>query len=63
VAAYDGVIVMLFRPVGLALAGPFAEKFGVETTLNGAAILVVLAILFSLLFPEVRKFERLQQDR
>jgi MFS family permease len=63
VAAYDGVIVMLFRPVGLALAGPFADKFGVERTLNGAAILVVLAILFSLLFPEVRKFERLQQDR
>ena len=28
-------------------------------TLNGAAILVVLAIIFSLLFPEVRKFERL----
>jgi hypothetical protein len=45
--------------VGLALAGPFAAKFGVEATLNGAAALVVLAIFFSLLFPEVRKFERL----
>jgi hypothetical protein len=50
---------MLFRPIGLALAGPLAEKFGVEFTLNGAALLVVIAILFSLLFPEVRKFERL----
>mgnify|MGYP003344135992 FL=1 len=59
VAAYDGVIVMLFRPVGLALAGPLAEKFGVEFTLNGAALLVIIAIAFSLLFPEVRKFERL----
>lgn len=59
VAAYDGVVVMLFRPVGLALAGPLSEKFGVEATLNGAAMIVVIAVLLSLLFPEVRKFERL----
>lgn len=59
VAAYDGVVVMLFRPIGLALAGPLSEKFGVEATLNGAAIIVVIAIFFSILFPEVRKFERL----
>ncbi len=57
VSAYDWFGSLVFTPLGLALVGPVAAGIGVDTTLYGAAGLISLAILLSLLSPEVRRLE------
>lgn len=54
VSAYDTMATLLFQPVGLAVAGPLSDLIGIEQTLYAGAILVLVAILISISFSEVR---------
>lgn len=54
VAAYDAFGSVLFGPVGLAIAGPLAEKFGPQPVLIGAGIVVSIAVTLSLFNRDIR---------
>ena len=51
-------ISILFMPLGLALAGPAADVFGVDATLIGGAVLAVAANVALLMIPEVWRIGR-----
>lgn len=57
VSAYDWFGSLVFTPLGFTLVGPVAAGVGVDATLYGAAGLISLAVLLSLLSPEVRRLE------
>jgi MFS family permease len=61
VSAYDTVGSFIFMPVGLALAGPAAEAFGVSSVLVFAAVFAVASSLVVVLIPSVREFRRLDE--
>ena len=55
VLAYDWLGSLALTPVGLALAGPLADRIGLTATLLGAAVLVTGSCLAVLAVPEVRR--------
>ncbi|MSY55162.1 MAG: MFS transporter, partial [Actinobacteria bacterium] len=61
VSAYDGMGSMLFRPIGLAIAGPLSLWIGVDKTLYFGAGLVAIAIALTLFVPEVRNLRRFEE--
>jgi predicted MFS family arabinose efflux permease len=58
VTAYDSLGSLVSVPVGFALAGPVAALIGVDATLIGAAVLMVVAGLAVLTVPSVRALRR-----
>ncbi|TRZ86659.1 MAG: MFS transporter [Streptomycetaceae bacterium] len=62
VSAYDGMGSMLFRPIGLAIAGPLSLWIGVDKTLYFGAGLVAIAIALTLFVPEVRNLRRFEEN-
>jgi MFS family permease len=58
VTAYDSLGSLVSVPVGFALAGPVATLIGVDATLIGAAVLMVVAGLAVLTVPSVRALRR-----
>jgi MFS family permease len=57
VYSYDMVGSFLAMPIGEVVAGPVSQAVGIETTLVGAAALVVLAVLGMLSSRDVRTLE------
>jgi MFS family permease len=60
VSAYDTVGSFVFMPVGLALAGPAADAFGVGTVLTVAATFALASSAAVVFVPSVREFRRLE---
>ncbi len=60
VSAYDGMGSMLFRPIGLAIAGPLSIWIGTTKTLYYGAALAAICIGLTLLVPQVRNLKRLE---
>jgi hypothetical protein len=54
VSSFDAMGSLLFRPVGLAIAGPLSTLFGLEKFIQILAAITVVAILIPLLDPTVR---------
>jgi predicted MFS family arabinose efflux permease len=54
VSSFDAMGTMMLRPVGLAIAAPFATLFGVENFLYALAVISALIIALSLFSKEVR---------
>jgi MFS family permease len=60
VASYDAFGSLALAPLGLVLAGPAAEKFGVENTLIGLGAVCAIALVAMLAVPGVRKLEAIE---
>jgi hypothetical protein len=58
VYSYDALGSLALVPLGLAVAGPFAELVGVRATLWGAAAIAVAVTLAVFLSHDVRTLER-----
>jgi MFS family permease len=58
VSAYDWLGSLVVMPLGFALAGPIAAVAGLNATLIGAAVLMVVAGLGALAVPSVRAVRR-----
>ncbi len=54
VSSFDAMGSLLFRPVGLAIAGPLSALFGLERFIQILAVITVIAIVIPLLDPTVR---------
>jgi hypothetical protein len=54
VSSYDFAVSLGLMPIGMAVAGPAADAFGVQTTLFGMSVLGVVAALAWLAAPGVR---------
>jgi MFS family permease len=54
VSSFDAMGSLLFRPVGLAIAGPLSTLFGLEKFIQILAAITVVAIVIPLLDPTVR---------
>jgi MFS family permease len=54
VSSFDAMGSLLFRPVGLAIAGPLSTLFGLEKFIQILAAITVVAIVIPLLDPKVR---------
>jgi MFS family permease len=54
VSSFDAMGSLLFRPVGLAIAGPLSTLFGLEKFIQILALITVVAIIIPLLDPTVR---------
>ena len=62
VSSYDFAVSLGLMPIGMALAGPAAETFGLHETLAGMSALGVLAALLWLAAPGVRGVRRAEPD-
>jgi len=60
VAAYDAFGSVLFGPVGLAIAGPLAERFGPQPILIGAGVLVLVMVTVSLFNRDIRNLRGIE---
>ena len=54
VSSFDAMGSLLFRPVGLAIAGPLSTFFGLEKFIQILAAITVVAIIIPILEPTVR---------
>ena len=54
VSSFDAMGSLLFRPVGLAIAGPLSTLFGLEKFIQILAAITVVAIVIPILDPTVR---------
>ena len=54
VSSFDAMGSLLFRPVGLAIAGPLSTLFGLEKFIQILAAITVVAVIIPLLDPTVR---------
>jgi cation transporter-like permease len=63
VYSYDMVGSFIAIPVGEIVAGPVAQVAGVEATLVGAAVLVVLSVLAMLSSRDVRHLRHRLRER
>lgn len=57
VNSYDSFGSFVFGPLGIMIAGPIAVAIGIDLTLVIGSVISVIAILASLLVPEVRNLE------
>jgi hypothetical protein len=48
---------LLFRPIGLAIAAPLSNLFGLSKFLTLAAALTAICIIIGLLDPQVRNMQ------
>ena len=60
VSSYDAFGSLAFTPIGLLLAGPAAERFGVGATLLVLGALIAITLLMMLATPSVRKLEAIE---
>ena len=58
VSAYDWLGSLVIMPIGFALAGPVSTLIGVDETLIGAAVLMVVSSVAVLAVPSVRALRR-----
>jgi predicted MFS family arabinose efflux permease len=58
VSSYDALGSFVFIPVGLVIAGPLADRFGVTETLWGLLAVGVLSVFAALASRDVRELER-----
>ena len=63
VSAFDAFGSVLLRPVGLIIAAPMAEWIGVTRTLEIFAGVSVVAIVASLVVPEVWKMQLTESSK
>jgi MFS family permease len=61
VSAYDSVGSFVFMPIGLALAGPAANAFGLDEVLFGIALFALVVSVFVAFVPAVRGFRRFEE--
>jgi MFS family permease len=61
VSAYDALGSFVFMPVGLAVAGPAADAFGVREVLIASAVFAVVSSVGVAMLPAVRAFRRVDQ--
>ncbi len=61
VSSYDVLGSFALIPVGVAFMGPIAHWIGVENTLIGAAVVVVLATITVIAVADVRNLRRVEQ--
>ena len=57
VTSFDAMGSLLFRPIGLAIAAPLSNLFGLSMFLTLAAALTAIAIIIGLLDPQVRNMQ------
>lgn len=57
VTSYDAFGSLALAPLGLVLAGPAAERFGVHQTMIALGLLIGITVLIVLAMPSVRKLE------
>jgi MFS family permease len=57
VNSYDAFGSFLLGPIGIAVAGPLALVFGLQSTMITSAIIALIAVVLVLLIPDVRKIE------
>lgn len=62
VASYDAFGSLALAPLGLVLAGPAAERFGVENTMVALGLICAVTLLMMLSVPGVRKLEAKELD-
>ena len=58
VSAYDHLGSFVFIPIGLALAGPLAERIGVSQALWGAAAVTLVSVVAQLAVADIRNLRR-----
>lgn len=58
VTSYDYLISSIAMPVGYALSGPVAQRFGISSTLVAAAIILAVPSIASVFLPGVRRVRR-----
>ena len=63
VDSYDWLLSMVVAPIGMALAGPVAERVGTAETLVGAALLIVVPCSLTALVPGIRAVTRAADGR
>ena len=63
VSSYDAFGSLALAPLGLVLAGPAAERFGVSQTLVTLGIVIGITVLAVLAFPSVRKLEAKEPEK
>jgi hypothetical protein len=61
VTSYDYLISSVAMPVGHALSGPVAQRFGISSTLVAAAIILAVPSIASVFLPGVRRVRRTAQ--
>lgn len=57
VLAYDAWGSMAMAPLVMGIAGPITEYFGPQKTLNGLALIFILALTLPFLVKEVREIK------
>jgi hypothetical protein len=57
VTSFDAMGSLLFRPIGLAIAAPLSNLFGLSKFLTLAAALTAICIIIGLLDPQVRNMQ------
>ena len=57
VTSFDAMGSLLFRPIGLAIAAPLSNLFGLSMFLTLAAALTAITIIIGLLDPQVRNMQ------
>jgi MFS family permease len=62
ISSFDSVGSLLFRPLGLAIAGPVSSWIGIPRTMELAAGITVTMVIVMLLVPEVWKMEMPSQE-
>ena len=63
VSSYDAFGSLALAPVGLVLAGPAAERFGVSQSLVTTGIVIGITVLVVLSVPSVRKLEAKEAEK
>jgi MFS family permease len=63
VSSYDAFGSLALAPLGLVLAGPAAERFGVSQTLVTLGVVIGITVLAVLAFPSVRKLEAKEPEK
>lgn len=63
VDSYDWLLSMVVAPLGMAMAGPLADRVGTGQTLVGAALLIVVPCALTALVPTIRAVRRAPDGR
>jgi MFS family permease len=58
ISSYDALGNYALAPIGTAVAGPLAARFGIPATLTASGVIIIVLPLLILLIPEVRRVQR-----